>query len=216
MTKRASRVGSCLNTTPYSCSMFIPRKPLRDDYSPRWLVVIDPEVQEEMKSTFKAKLSSKITNGCSKRVDWTEQSLYKKIYSQMHSKIAKSLRRENDRFSKRPRSGRAQDCLSAQFKRKLSYWSEADPNRLVIGSYRTLYLSDSHPLGVNLAEAKIDGILNQIFHRIFEKFCCSRLDANPVARSPIDSIEKNYDAFFWKKVTIVRASLWNFSLVEIR
>ena len=120
----------------------------------------------------------------------------------MHSKIAKSLRRENDRFSKRPRSGRAQDCLSGQFKRKLSYWSEADPNRLVIGSYPTLYLSDSHLLSVNLAEAKFDGILNQIFHRIFEKFCCSRLDANPVARSPIDSIEKSYDAFFWKKLQL--------------
>ena len=32
-----------------------------------------------------------------------------------------------------------------------AHWSEADLNRMWIGSYLTLYLSDSHPLCVNLA-----------------------------------------------------------------
>ena len=64
---------------------------------------------------------------------------------------------------KRPRSARTQTYLSAQCKRKLSYWSEAtwaDLNRMWIGSYPTLYLSDSHPLSVNLAllcQLKSDG-----------------------------------------------------------
>ena len=44
---------------------------------------------------------------------------------------------------KRPRSARSQNYLFAQCncKRKLSYWSEADPNRMWAGSYPTLYLS---------------------------------------------------------------------------
>ena len=51
----------------------------------------------------------------------------------------------------RDHGAHAQNYLSAQCQRKLSYWSEADLNRMWIGSYPTLYLSDSLLLTVNLA-----------------------------------------------------------------
>ena len=55
----------------------------------------------------------------------------------------------------KPYGARAQNYISAQWKHKLSNWSEARArgglNRTWVRLYRTLYLSDSHPLRVNLA-----------------------------------------------------------------
>ena len=57
---------------------------------------------------------------------------------------------------KRPRSSRAQNYLSAQCKCKLLCCSEAVLNWMWIGFYPTLYLSDSHPLSVNLAKSSTE------------------------------------------------------------
>ena len=66
------------------------------------------------------------------------------------SKFAK--RRKSSRFlQETTEHAHTKLSISAQCKRKLSYCSEADLNRMWIRSYPTLYLSDSHPLCVNRA-----------------------------------------------------------------